>query len=442
MQFSSYLFKLTVSTIELRRTITETKQPISKITRVFLTIISIALFTAVGSEIKVMPFDNAPFRFGLGSIIFFLALLIQPVPIITTGFITGITVVAFRTIVAGMTSNVGLWQLFVEHFPAALFYILFAICLRTINLRQIKSQPFLLGLYGIAFETLANSIEQLAIMLFVTKQWASPDEFLLFLAVAFLRSFFVVGLYSAITVAEQKKQLQQLLNIHAELYVETLYLQKSMEQIEKITADSFQLYKELKPIDPQLSAETLRISQEIHEIKKDSQRIYAGLAKIVTTEQTDTFLLSDVLHIVTEANEKYAQLLDKHITFATVCQTDMRTHEHIALLAILNNLVANAVEAIEKAGAISITVTMTGENATFTVEDNGSGIKNYLLPIIFDAGFTSKFNPDGIASTGIGLSHVETIVTRLNGQITVESEDLTTFVITIPTTYLRFKEVY
>lgn len=40
-------------------------------------------------------------------------------------------------------------------------------------------------------------------------------------------------------------------------------------------------------------------------------------------------------------------------------------------------------------------------------------------------------------STGIGLSHVKTIVQRLEGTIDISSSETTTFIITIPTYKLR-----
>ena len=59
----------------------------------------IVILTAIASEIKVVPFNGEAFRFGLGSITFFLLILIRPpVSLIRTGFITGITVVCFRLI--------------------------------------------------------------------------------------------------------------------------------------------------------------------------------------------------------------------------------------------------------------------------------------------------------------------------------------------------------
>lgn len=147
--------------------------------------------------------------------------------------------------------------------------------------------------------------------------------------------------------------------------------------------------------------------------------------------------MSDILSFIVEANENYAKHLKKTISFTLICPDDFITKEHIALLAILNNLMANAVEAISKQGFITLSVSIQEDITTFIIEDNGVGIDPALLPIIFDVGYTSKFNEQGLASTGIGLSHTKTIIENLQGTIAVASETTTCFVINIPTVNLR-----
>lgn len=401
--------------------------------RIAITIALIAILTAIGSEIKIMPYENAPFRFGLGSIIFFLAVLIRTVPLIPTGIVTGVTVVIFRTLLDYVFSGTYFLVNFIEHLPAATYYFSFAFCLTIFNIEKYKNRPFALVLIASTFEVLSNIIEQLFTIIFVTQITISLEEVVILIVVAILRSLFVIGLFSSITMSEQKKQLQQLLNIGSNLYVETLYLQKSMEQIEQITANSFELYKHLSRIDPALSIKALQISQEIHEVKKDEERIFAGLSKIVASEQFDRYLMSDLLHFVTEANKKYSELQNKNVFIKVSLNEDFYTSHYFKLLAILNNLVANAVEAIQHSGNIKISV-LTLENQTIkiVVEDDGIGIPANSLPIIFDPGFTTKFNSVGKPSTGIGLSHVHEIVTKLNGEIKVTSKSKTTFTIFIP----------
>ena len=136
---------------------------------------------------------------------------------------------------------------------------------------------------------------------------------------ALFRSFFVVGLYSMITVSEQKKQMQEMLGVGADLYAESLYLQKSLDHIEQITAASHELYRKLKKKNLQeLSVQALLITQEIHEVKKDTQRILSGISSISTEKRNDVLLLSEVLSLVVTANEKYSILLKKENHFSTI----------------------------------------------------------------------------------------------------------------------------
>ncbi|MED3661441.1 hypothetical protein P4476_06070 [Ureibacillus terrenus] len=43
-----------------------------------LLIFIVAIITAVASEVKVIPFEGAPFRFGLGTVMFFFGSINQP----------------------------------------------------------------------------------------------------------------------------------------------------------------------------------------------------------------------------------------------------------------------------------------------------------------------------------------------------------------------------
>lgn len=415
----------------------EATQPRMKTTKSFIFIILVALLTAIGSEIKIIPFDNMPFRFGLGTVIFFFALLIRPLPIVWTGIITAIFVIIERSLLDMLIYHDAFTAQLLEHLPAGIFYFTYALCFKLIQLDELKKQPFILGLCGTAFEVISNTMEHIATDILLTAEGEAFSSFLLFIVVGLLRSFFVVGIYSMITLSEQKKQLQQLMAIHSELYVEALYIEKSMNQVEQVTANSYQLYKKLKPIQPSLSKEALTIAQEIHEIKKDHERIYAGLSKITNTEQKADFLLSDLLSFIVEANENYAKHTNKIIAFTLICPDDFKVKEHIALLAIFNNLMANAVEAISQQGFITFSVSIQQDVTSFTIEDNGIGIEPALLPIIFDVGYTSKFNKQGQASTGIGLSHTKTIIENFQGTIDVSSEDTTRFIVKIPTNIMR-----
>ncbi|WP_391205937.1 sensor histidine kinase [Psychrobacillus sp. L4] len=405
-----------------------------------VTLILTALFTMVASEIKVIPFDEEAFRFGLGSIAFFLLILIwTPVSIIRTGIVTGLTVVCFRLFKDILLDEVHIFISFKNHLPAFLFYFLFSAGLHLIRIEKYKAFPFVLGAWAALFEFIGNCTEQLTRYGLLHHANIGFRDLSLISGVALFRSYFVVGLYSSITISEQKKQMQEMLRVGSDLYAETLYLQKSMNHIEQITASSYDLYRQLKKkeLDP-LSIQALRIAQEIHEVKKDSQRILSGLTKITVQNKNQPSFLSDIINLVLNANEKYSELLGKKITFQLTMPINFETDEQIALLALLNNVTANAVESIIDKGEISVGIFEESKNTWFIIKDSGKGILKEDIPIVFEPGYTTKFNDQGVAATGIGLSHVKEIIYMLKGQIEIETPAQgTIFRISIPTENIR-----
>ncbi|MHC0039657.1 sensor histidine kinase [Pseudoneobacillus sp. C159] len=406
----------------------------------WISLILTALLTTLASEIKVIPFNGEAFRFGLGSITFFLIILIHPpASLARTGFFTGLIVAGFRIFEDIGFDSVPILASVKNHLPAFLFYYVYGLGLSLIKIEKYKTFPLLLGAIAAGFEFIGNGAEHLLRYTLLNHENLGYREWTLLGAVALLRSYFVVGIYSSITVSEQKKQMQEMLEVGSGLYSETLYLQKLMNHIEQITASSHELYRKLKKINErELSIQALLIAQEIHEVKKDSQRILAGLSKITIQKTNDELSLSDVLGFVISANEKYSEMLGKKISFQLTMSTNFYTDQHIQLLALLNNLTANAVEAITDRGKIDIDIVEEQEFITFIITDSGKGIPEEDLSIIFEPGYTTKFNDSGVAATGIGLAHVHEIVQTLQGQIRVEPQAVgTVFRILIPIGNIR-----
>ena len=184
--------------------------------------------------------------------------------------------------------------------------------------------------------------------------------------------------------------------------------------------------------------QALHIAQEIHEVKKDSQRIYAGLSKITNEKTKEVFFLSDLVDFVISANEKYSKLLKKEITFRLSLSVDFETTQHIPLLALLNNITANAVESIKDKGEVVFELVEVSEYTSFILKDSGVGIPKKDVSIVFEPGYTTKFSNQGVAATGIGLSHVQEIIHTLGGRVQLEtSTSGTIFRIDLPTANIR-----
>lgn len=104
-------------------------------------------------------------------------------------------------------------------------------------------------------------------------------------------------------------------------------------------------------------------------------------------------------------------------------------HDSDQIHQVLLNLLINAVQAIDGAGAVQVVIAARKDKALVSVADSGRGISPEHLPFIFRPFYTTKGN-----GTGLGLSLARRIIEDHRGRIEVESElgHGTEFLITLP----------
>jgi signal transduction histidine kinase len=106
-----------------------------------------------------------------------------------------------------------------------------------------------------------------------------------------------------------------------------------------------------------------------------------------------------------------------------------------ALDRIFNNLLSNAVKYTPPEGKITVTLSRDGETARIIVEDTGIGIPEDAMEHLFEEFYRApnakEFEQEG---TGLGLTIVKDLVTRLGGLISVQSKPGagTRFLISLP----------
>ncbi|WP_239713222.1 ATP-binding protein [Paenibacillus sp. 19GGS1-52] len=419
----------------------------------YMQIFVVAAGTAVAGEFKINPFDGDIFRIAMGSSAFLLFLLLmKQLPYVSTGLVTGTVVLLFRTGMDAMEdSSLTFLQSMNSHFSAMVYYIVFAVLMNLIKSRLDTFHPLVLGGVAALIDLISNEMELLTRLIVLDSTSFQLNEWTYLMAIAVIRTYFTTGVYSSISVSqlriaqtEQNRRMEQMLGFGSGLYGEVFYLKKSIGTLENVTLNSFELYRGLKGEGLQsYSRQVLDITQEIHEVKKDSQRILAGLVKLVDREVTGDMPLSGILRFAVKSNTKYAEMLGKEITFNVNITSDYTTASYIPLLTLLNNLTANAVEVIKGKGKVSLDAYEKGETTIFSVTDSGSGIKDRDRELLFEPGFTTKFDDEGVAATGIGLSHVRDIVHLFEGEIVVGQASHTggaMFQIIILTAKLRKEE--
>lgn len=101
------------------------------------------------------------------------------------------------------------------------------------------------------------------------------------------------------------------------------------------------------------------------------------------------------------------------------------------LTQVLGNLLANALHATPGGGTVRLSLREENGAATLSVEDDGPGIPDTLLPYVFDRFVQGK---DKTGSSGLGLTIVKTLVNLHGGTVRAENraEGGARFSLTLP----------
>ncbi|PWK13433.1 sensor histidine kinase [Tumebacillus permanentifrigoris] len=419
----------------------------------YLILLLLMVATAFFGELKMNPFGE-PFRFSLGTTCFFFGLIwFRQLRPLETGIGVGVSLLLFRGFL-DINQGQSLAHAFQHHLPSTVYYLIFAVILTCTNLRRRLEKPLAVGVIGAGSDLIANIGELLLRNQFGGTYTLDLHTLLILALFGSLRSFFVVGLYNMLMIRQlrllgeqQKEQIEHLLLLNASLYEEGFYLNKSMGHIEDITRNSYDLYKQLKGQEKagvwptHFSRQALSIAEEVHELKKDSQRILAGLDKLLKQEAVEERIsLRALTELVMQANRKYALMLGKDIEFHIQANVNLNTNRTYALVSILNNLVANSVEAIPRVGRIGLDVRLVEAHVEWMVWDDGPGIPDEEAEYVFQPGYTTKYDSRGNPSTGIGLSHCTDLTHMLGGTLEMRRRAGTTqFSMRMPTAELLQK---
>ncbi len=410
------------------------------------------LAVPLAGELNFYPF-NETFRVSFGApTFFFFLLLFRKIPSVIPGFLTGAWVAGFRILLDYFTHGDFVWvSSFHAHYSSFFYYFTFSVLVYWTKLSHFDRHPLVIGGAGIVIEILSDLSELLAQSFLLEQLLLTLEDLHQIILIAFSHSFIVISFFSIMKLYEAqsrerqiRKQNEHMLMLVSNLFEESIHLKKTLQNAESITKKSYDLYRSLNRLKQEHSAvpleecrkEALEIAGEVHEIKKDNQRIFAGLSKLISDESTTDYMdLHQLVDIIVRTNEKYAQLLGKDIQFTYGIKGTHPPYHAFIMLSIINNIVANAVEAIQHTGNIEVRIRRNDESVEFQISDDGPGILPKQKHLIFKPGFTSKYDLSGTPSTGIGLSYTKVMVEQLEGDIAVEDGQegkRTTFSIRLP----------
>ena len=95
----------------------------------------------------------------------------------------------------------------------------------------------------------------------------------------------------------------------------------------------------------------------------------------------------------------------------------------IRISEVVTNLVANAINYTNPGGKVDVSITASPSEVTTTISDTGVGIPKEAIPHLFTKFFrVSNTMQQASKGTGLGLYISKSIIEKLNGKISVESE--------------------
>ncbi|OWZ82851.1 sensor histidine kinase [Natranaerobius trueperi] len=237
---------------------------------------------------------------------------------------------------------------------------------------------------------------------------------------------------------EHEERYKKLLLFISRLKTEVYWLEKNMDNIERVMSNVYQLSLNIsEEKNSEFKEEVLKIAKDIHEIKKDYGLVVQGLETILDDRiSTEQMSFKELTKILQESLKFQCQAVAKNIDLEFKSGEDFNTDKHFILLSILRNLIMNSIESISSNGTITLIHQVKREKHSFIVKDNGCGISQEDLPHIFNPGYSSKINYyTGEVNRGLGLSLVKSLIEeQFEGQINVNSRENegTCFEILIP----------
>lgn len=172
--------------------------------------------------------------------------------------------------------------------------------------------------------------------------------------------------------------------------------------------------------DRSILDESLEIS--LLEIQK-MKLLIEEMLLLAKNEQKDRKEATSVVTILQQIQQNYLQLspettidIEGEVKLKVLVPTT-------ALEQILRNLIENAIKYNDKRPYIKATVQNNKDNVQITVEDNGIGIQEAVLPKIFERFFkVDEARTKNKGGSGLGLSIVKSLVNEYGGTISVASK--------------------
>lgn len=147
---------------------------------------------------------------------------------------------------------------------------------------------------------------------------------------------------------------------------------------------------------------------------------YARLGSSTKDYRLEAVELGDAMD---EVLEDYAPLLEeKQFLIENRLQGENVYTDRRGLQFMLSQIISNAIKYSGDEPKLTVSLQRTAEADILTIADNGTGVKSYDLPYIFQKGFTGDSTDSRKKATGMGLYLTQKMADDLNLKLEAESQ--------------------
>ena len=211
----------------------------------FWIIIALMVIIPIAGELNFHPFDNV-FRVSFGTPIFFFSLLFfRKIPPVAMGLLVGLSVSMFRVLLDWMVSTDFILSVSLTlRYPTFFYYLTYSFLFYLMRVNRFQ-QPLLIGCFGITIEIMSSLVELMLYHFFVLGTAVTVGALNKIIIIAVFRSFFVLAFINMMKLYElrvkesqTRRENENMLMHLSNLYVESVYLKKTLQNAETITKES------------------------------------------------------------------------------------------------------------------------------------------------------------------------------------------------------------
>ncbi len=417
-------------------------------------LLAISILVAIASQVN-LGLSESDFVVSAGVIVFATFIYYnKDINLLYMGIFSGVMVYLMRVSVYQITNGYNN-EVFISYMPDMLFYISYPIFYKMFVNDSKKDNLGFVFIALIIFDFSGNFIEVLFRYLILTEP--NLIEFIpSLLIVSVVRSLlvsFTIIIFNnygmMITKREHEDRYKKLLWLTSQLKTEIFWIEKNMDNIEKVMGQSYDLFEQISnnQNSDNWANNALNIARDVHEIKKENGLVVRGIKSITENELNDKGMeYKDINNILLETMIRESKSINKQIEFKFIAGGNFYTNKHYYLMSVLRNLIMNSMDAISETqidAKISVVHSIDKIDHVFQISDNGTGIDENDIKEIFSPGFSTKINYEtGEINRGLGLSIVQDIVEeQFKGKVKVNSKlgTGTTFIVSIPKMILEEK---